>query len=292
MFENIQEIKKYVNVSAQLDVKLLQPYLEEAIRVRIYPYIPKSLCNKLINEPYYELLKKAVANYAVAYSIPFLKVHLSNTGGNNFSDGKMQKASWWDLRDLGLSAVSMADRAISDVLQILYDSSYASEVSFFNKKGIFEGLWQFENYYSLNNSWEVYVKLLPVMDRVWQLMIAPRLGVCTIDDLRPYKNVWENLQTATAYFSVAEMIQLGNVSFTMGAMIIQWEELPWQQSKLLSGDDLDKLYKEMTLRANLFLNKAIEIIRLEKKRDANLFACFTNKNIEREVIVKKSGLYF
>ena len=99
MFTNIQEIKQYTNVSNRLDFDLLKTYIEEALRVKVYPYIPKSTAETLSGDEL-ELLKKAVANYAVAYAIPFLKVNLSNTGGNYYTDDKMEKSPWWDLRDL------------------------------------------------------------------------------------------------------------------------------------------------------------------------------------------------
>ena len=88
MFTNIQEIKQYTNVSNRLDFELLKTYIEEALRVKVYPYIPKSTAETLSGDEL-ELLKKAVANYAVAYAIPFLKLNLSNTGGNYYTDDKM-----------------------------------------------------------------------------------------------------------------------------------------------------------------------------------------------------------
>lgn len=291
MFQDIQEIKKYVNVSVQLDMKLLEPYIEESLRVRIYPYVPKDVCELIVDETYYELLKKSVANYAVAYSIPFLKVHLSNVGGNNFTDGKMQKSSWWDLRDFGISAVGIADRALNNLLFELYNSNYKQQVTALQGNNIFAGVWEFEQHYGLGGSWEVFARLRPVIQRVWEIMIAPRVSICTLDELRPYPTIFNMLQTATAYFTVAEMIQLGSVSFTNEVMLIQWDELPWQQSKILSRQDLNHLYEEMNKRANSYLNQMISLIRFEQSQDPNALLCFVEKNTEREPIAKKSGLY-
>jgi len=67
MFTNIQEIKQYTNVSNRLDFELLKTYIEEALRVKVYPYIPKSTAETLSGDEL-KLLKKAVANYAVAYA--------------------------------------------------------------------------------------------------------------------------------------------------------------------------------------------------------------------------------
>ena len=47
MFTNIQEIKLYTNVSNRLDFELLKTYIEEALRVKVYPDIPKSTAETL-----------------------------------------------------------------------------------------------------------------------------------------------------------------------------------------------------------------------------------------------------
>ena len=89
MFENIDEIKKHINVSKQLDFNMLKPYIEIAINDKIFPMIGNEIVTMLEadsrvlkqKEDIYFLIKRATANYAVALSIPFLKMHLSNTGG-------------------------------------------------------------------------------------------------------------------------------------------------------------------------------------------------------------------
>lgn len=290
MFTDIQEIKKFVNLSSQLDVKILSPYIEEALRVRIYPYIPKNVCDSLNAEPPYDLLKKAVANYAVAYSIPFLKVHLSNTGGNHFADDKLQKSAWWDLRDLGLSAVRVADRAMNDLLKILFSSEHKSSIKIFENQ-YFKSVWEFQSFYNIDISWEVFVKLFPVFESVWELMLSPRLGVCRWADFEAFVQIQQKLKAALVYFSLSETIRFGGVSFTENQLFIQWEELPWQQSKLLGRAELDTLYNDFLCRANAFLHQALTLIRNEKQNDPNAFLCFTENQQNREIITKKSGMY-
>lgn len=290
MFADIQEIKKYVNISSQLDVKNLSPYIEEALRVRIYPYIPQSVCDALQNEPHYELLKKAVANYAVAYSIPFLKVHLSNTGGNYFADEKTQKSPWWDLRDLGISAVGIADRALNEVMQYLFTSSFKSEIKVFENP-YFETLWEFQELYHTDISWEVFVKMKSIFEQSWRLMIAPKLHLCRLSDFDHFPQIKELIKLALAYFSLSEMILLKSFSFSKEGIFVQWEELPWQQSKLLPAAELDKLYNEFLRRANAFLNQALTLIRKEREKDPTLFSCLLPTDANREILVKKSGIY-
>jgi len=187
MFTNIQEIKQYTNVSNRLDFDLLKTYIEEAIRVKVYPYIPKSTAETLSDDEL-ELLKKAVANYAVAYAIPFLKVNLSNTGGNYYSDDKMEKSPWWDLRDLGLSSIAMGDRALNDCITQLIEQGKLPRVS-----GIIGSVNEFEKFYNLNSSWEVFTKLQSLIQWMWESVVAPQVTTCTPDNLRAYPIIWEKL---------------------------------------------------------------------------------------------------
>lgn len=287
MFTNIQEIKQYTNVSNRLDFDLLKPYIEEALRVKVYPYIPKSVADTLtppsggggLNA--LELLKKAVANYAVAYAIPFLKVNLSNTGGNYYTDDKMEKSPWWDLRDLGLSSIAMGDRALNDCIELLITEGKLQRAS-----GVISSVNEFEKYYSLNNSWEVFTKLQPLMQWMWESIIAPQVSTCTSDDLRTYPAIWEKLQRTVVFFTVAEAAQMHSFSFTATAIVQQWEELPWQKSKILNGSELYTLAKRLQQLARH------ELAQLKQLLEKEAVACYVPSVAAQQVEKMKSGLYF
>ena len=287
MFTNIQEIKQYTNVSNRLDFELLKTYIEEALRVKVYPYIPKSVADTLtppsggggLNA--LELLKKAVANYAVAYAIPFLKVNLSNTGGNYYTDDKMEKSPWWDLRDLGLSSIAMGDRALNDCIELLITEGKLQRAS-----GVISSVNEFEKYYSLNNSWEVFTKLQPLMQWIWESIIAPQVSTCTPDDLRIYPAIWEKLQRTVVFFTVAEAAQMHSFSFTATAIVQQWEELPWQKSKILNGSKLYTLAKRLQQLARH------ELAQLKQLLEKEAVACYVPAVAAQQVEKMKSGLYF
>ena len=287
MFTNIQELKQYTNVSNRLDFDLLKTYIEEALRVKVYPYIPKSVADTLpppsgdggLNA--LELLKKAVANYAVAYAIPFLKVNLSNTGGNYYSDDKMEKSPWWDLRDLGLSSIAMGDRALNDCISLLIEQGKLPRPN-----GIISSVNEFEKFYSLNSSWEVFTKLQPLMQWMWESIIAPQVSTCTTDDLRAYPAIWEKLQRTIVFFTVAEAAQMHSFSFTATAIVQQWEELPWQKSKILNGSELYTLAKRLQQLARH------ELAQLKQLLEKEAVACYIPSTAAQQVEKMKSGLYF
>lgn len=280
MFTNIQELKQYTNVSNRLDFELLKTYIEEALRVKVYPYIPKSTADTLSGDEL-ELLKKAVANYAVAYAIPFLKVNLSNTGGNYYSDDKMEKSPWWDLRDLGLSSIAMGDRALNDCITQLIEQGKLPRTS-----GIIGSVNEFEKFYSLNSSWEVFTKLQSLIQWMWESVVAPQVTTCTPDDLRAYPVIWEKLQRTVVFFTVAEAALMNSFSFTATAIVQQWEELPWQKSKILNAAELYTLAKRLQQLARH------ELAQLKQLLEKEAIACYRPSPAAQQVEKMKSGLYF
>jgi len=280
MFTNIQEIKQYTNVSNRLDFELLKTYIEEALRVKVYPYVSKTIVSEASGDTL-ELLKKAVANYAIAYAIPFLKVNLSNTGGNYYTDDKMEKSPWYDLRDLGLSSIAIADRALNNCIELLI-----TEGKLQRSNGIISTVNEFEKYYSLNSSWEVFTKLQPIMQWVWESMLAPQLSTCTPNDLRNYSTIWEKLQRTTVFFTIAEAAQVHSFSFTTTAIIQQWEELPWQKSKILNAAEVYAVAQRLQQLARH------ELAQLKQLLEKEAIACYVPSNAARQVEKLKSGLYF
>lgn len=280
MFNSIQEIKQYTNVSNRLDFDLLKTYIEEALRVKVYPYVPKAIVSVAVGDTL-ELLKKAVANYAIAYAIPFLKVNLSNTGGNYYTDDKMEKSPWWDLRDLGLSSIAMGDRALNNCIELLI-----TEGKLQRSNGIISTVNEFEKYYSLNSSWEVFTKLQPMMQWVWESMLAPQLSTCTPNDLRNYPTIWEKLQRTTVFFTIAEAAQIHSFSFTTTAIIQQWEELPWQKSKILNAAEVYAVAQRLQQLARH------ELAQLKQLLEKEAVVCYVPSNAARQVEKLKSGLYF
>ena len=280
MFTDIKEIKQYTNVSNRLDFEILKTYIEEALRVKVYPYVPKSIVSVAVGDTL-ELLKKSVANYAVAYAIPFLKVNISNTGGNYYTDDKMEKSPWYDLRDLGLSAIAIGDRALNNCIELLI-----TEGKLQRSNGIISTVNEFEKYYSLNSSWEVFTKLQPMMQWVWESMLAPQLSTCTPNDLNNYPTIWEKLQRTTVFFTIAEAAQIHSFSFTTTAIIQQWEELPWQKSKILNAAEVYAVAQRLQQLARH------ELAQLKQLLEKEAVACYVPSNAARQVEKLKSGLYF
>lgn len=292
MFENIDQIKKHINVSKYLDFNTLKPYVETALREKIFPMVGSEFVSSedFFPKETLEKIEKATANYAVAYAIPFLKMHLSNTGANTFSDGKTERSPWWDIRDYGLNAVAIADRALSDAIFELQQSPLKDKLPIFNdlQKNLFASPFEFSKIYSIGDSYEVFLKLIPIMDDVWRSYLSPHLPECSIEILKNNPESLHLLKKAVAYFTLADAVLTSGFTFTKSAIVIQWEQLPWQKSQTLQANELTDLRLDFLRKAKRYTELLLAFI----EKNADDFPCFAQKNdISRKIIQKKSGLY-
>lgn len=299
MFVSIEEIKKYIHVSKYLDINTLKPYIATALSEKIYPLLSRSVVEKLASPDVnisqktfiYNDLQKAVANYAIAYCIPFLKMQLSNTGANTYNDSKTERSPWWDIRDYGLNAVSIADFHLNNVIALLLKSELADELPIQNElqKSLFRSPAEFSAMYPIGNSYEIFLKLLPLMDDIWELSLRSFLSDCSVSDIKKDADALLLLKKYIAYVTLADAVLTQGFTFTTSGIVLQWEQLPWQKSQILPESKLH------LLRQN-FLEKAINyknlLIAYMKKYPEN-FPCYADKNqVGREPVLKNSGIYF
>lgn len=299
MFQNIDEIKQHINVSKNLDFNILKPYIEVALNDKILPLIGKEIITKLESDSVvmnkktdiYFLIKRATANYAVAFSIPFLKMHLSNTGANTLNDSKMERSNWWDVRDYGLNAVAVADRALNDAIFELQQSDWKENLPILNavQGTLFASPKEFSAIYPIGDSYEIFLKLIPLMENVWNIFLSETISNCLLSDIKNNPRALNLLRRVVAYHTLSEAVILQSFTFTHSGIIIQWEQLPWQKSQLFSEDYLLKLPEFFTKKANDYMNLLLSFLR----KNASDFPCFKDKQLtERKIIAKKSGLYF
>lgn len=290
-FNTINEVKDHINVSKNLDIKLLMPYEVEAFN-KIWEFIPQDIFED-IESTHLEIfknIKRAAANYMVAFSIPFIKIHISNTGGQNFDDNKLSKADWWDIRDFGIAAVKIADKALSKAINLLLNTSLKDQLTFLNSKElIISTPHEFSKIYEIGNSWDVFKRLVPLMKNSWKVYLSNQLTNCTIEEIKANEDTNELLKSIVAYFTISDAITEPTLLFTNTGIVIQWEELPWQKSQVLDFKNLELLSKKYLKKANDLL----VLLHKELKDNPEKFPCyqFNSTVSHRPFIAKKSGLY-
>ncbi|RKW15322.1 MAG: hypothetical protein D8H93_08150 [Capnocytophaga sp.] len=299
MFERIEEIKAYIHVSKYLDIQILKPYIDTAISERVRPLIGEVIWEKLSDDSFvmprkaeiYEGVKKAVANYAIAYSIPFVKMHLSSTGANAYQDNKMERSPWWDVRDYGLNAVRIGDHALNGAVALLSTSSLGAELPFAREVAgsLFGSPRELSELYSIGDSYEIFLRLLPLMRDIWELYIAPQLSPCVLSDIRGDETALGLLRKIVGYYTLADAVFMQGLTYTTSGIVLQWEQLPWQKSMLLSDTQLKALKEGFLERAQRYRDLLLQYI----KAHPALFPCYQGEPLVlREPVAKKSGLYF
>ncbi len=294
IFQNIEDVKEYINVSFNLDLKLLIPYEKEALRY-IGRFVPSSLFPE-IEAQYseaYDLLKKATTNYMLPFAAPFLKVHISNTGINNFDDEKMSKSAWWDVRDYCLSAIKIGDNALSDLIAFLENTPMSDQLTLFEREGVIKILFatpkDFESIFSIGNSWEVLQKLEPVLYTMLDLYLYDRIQPCTIEDLLDDEKTKDFLKKILGSYAVSEAMRNSLLTATHNGLVLQWEQLPWQKSAVLSEARTRVLVDDFYKRANDLFGLLLKYL----AKNATKFPCYSGHTDVggRKIIKKNSGLY-
>ncbi len=293
-----EEYREHVGLSKDFDFDKLKPHKETAFRRKIFPYISENIYEELKSSTdenkkrIADLITKAGANYTVVVSIPILKIKFSSFGIDKYTQEKMKSAEWWDVRDFGLALIKIADEALSDAItEIAKDPVLKCRCTFFSKYsfGPIPTPEEFNDIYSINKSIDVYLNLVPLMRRVWQRSILSKIKSCTIDQMSNNADIIFFLKDALAYSSLANAIDLAQFTFITSGLVIQYEELPWQKSFILSDDQKSKLAEEFRDISSNSLGNIIQYL----KDHPEEFPCYQPEVVEgmRKIIEKKSGLY-
>lgn len=292
LFTNKKDFQEHILIRSLIDIEYLTPYEEVAIRRKIYPFIPESVITDLKdNEPeLYKLLKKAVAHYTIPIAIPMLKVTLTNAGISNPKDSELINAQWWDVRDMALNCAKIADETLTDLIDALLLTPYKSQLEFLDKFNniIFKSPDEFYNIIQLNGGYDVFIRLLPSIENVWLTILQKQLPKCVFDNLQSHAALYDLIKKATAFYSIADALNSSAFVFTHSGIFIQWEQLPWQKSAVISPAEVLRLSESYYKKGNQMMQLIWDYLR----ENAAEFPCLDNfKTTERVVIIKKSGLY-
>lgn len=294
----IEDLKKYAGIPKDFNLSLIIPHIETSFRKKIYPYISADFLSALKESSEEEekeiadLILKAAANYAVIISIPFIKVKFNSSGIEQYDQEKMKNAPWWDVRDLGLAMVKIADEAFSDALTLISKKpDLKAQCNFFTEYS-FSALptpEEFNKIYTINKSMDVYNLLVPVMKRIWQFTILAKIKDCTITEIETNPDLLSLLKDSLAYFSLAYAIRLSQFTFITSGVVIQYEELPWQKSLVITDHAKANLESDFSQIANDAFGSILSYL----KDHPEEYPCYQPITPEstRKIIEKKSGLY-
>jgi hypothetical protein len=293
-----EDFRNYIQLPRNFDVELLYAFQETCFRTKIFPLFSEELLQQWCvseapqEQALYQLIAKAAAGYTFLLAIPRLKLHLNNFGIDQVQQEKSKTAPWWDIRDYGLSLVKTSDQALSNAIDLaMKNSIIKAKVKFFETYAgqHIKTPAAFNSIYNINHSVDVYQLMVPIMQRCWLLKIAPLLGPCATTELEAYPEVYDFLKQSLVYFSLYEASNLGHFCFLTSSVVVQYDELPWQKSLILSPQERYATAQNMQKLAGELILAALLLV----KNNPEKLPCFKTAKAPSgsSAIAKKSGLY-
>lgn len=283
-----EEIQELVRLPNNFDIRLIDQ--EYGFLSKIFPIISEEVFNELkeSHSTIFRMIAKAGILYSFVLDIPKIKVHISNYGIVHFEQNKTRNANWWDIRDLGLSWVKKADLYLSAGLYQLSATQYKNRIPFFKTENPLVSFWNFNNYYSLNDSVSVYEKLLPLLQKNYDKLIE-LFSPCGIDALLEDAFLKNKLAEFVMDRTIIDAMELPYLSFISTGIALQYEELPWQKSVVISVKDIDFIRQRHISNTGDTMKLIFNYLNAHKDK----FPCIGEiKNTSGlKVVSKKSGLY-
>lgn len=293
-----QDFKDYVGLPKNFGLDVINPHQETAFRKKIFPYISSDFLDELKNsskesdKSISTLVYKAAACYSVIIAIPFIKSKIKSWGIVTNEGDQTKPADWWDIRDIALTLVKIADECLSDALtEIGKDPDLKSKCEFYKSISFspIPNPQEFNKIYSINKSMDIYILMIPLMQRVWEFSISSKIKNCTLEELENKPVLFSLLKESLVFYSLGNALNLSQFTFITSGVVFQYEELPWQKSVLVSDQEKIRLEKSFLKIATDSISKVLEYLK-ENKQD---FPCYQEspQKVGREIIEKKSGLY-
>lgn len=293
-----EDFKKYVGLPKTFGLDVIRPHQETAFRKKIFPYISSEFLLELKNsadenQKYIaDLIYKSAASYTVVVAIPFIKSKINSWGIETNESDKAKPADWWDIRDIALSLVKIADEALSDALtEINKFPELKSKCNFYQKFSFspIPNPEEFNSIYSINKSMDVYNLMIPLMKRVWKFSISSKIKDCTLEQIENKEDLLFLLKDSLVYYALGYALKLSQFTFINSGVVIQYEELPWQKSVLVSETEKNNLESSFLKIANDSFGNILEYM----KENPEEFPCYQPKVMtsNRKIIEKKSGVF-
>lgn len=282
------QINDYLILPSSFDWELVDQELGFKKIFKIFPE-DKYLALETSHPEIFRLLTKAAAHYAFVFAIPKIKVQISNYGIQEFTQEKMKSSAWWDVRDLGLSLLKVADACFSEAITLAgEDATLPTELDFFkNGFALIPTPAQFESIYSINNSPEVYSLLQQYLTRAMTVKIKTKLNADCLALIEANTDLKNFLKEAAGFYALYYASLMPAFVFTQNAVVVQYEELPWQKSQVLDAH-------AKTISGQNFLqmgDEALNIILDYIKSHLTDFPCYTEPTNEFLMQARDSGIF-
>lgn len=285
-------LPEYFILPGEFDWKLIDQELGFS---EIFEIIPEDIYQQLKNETeenrkeIFRLITKASVLYSFILSIPKIKVHITNYGVQEFFQDKSKAAPWWDVRDLGLSLLKFADRLFSEAItKIAMDEALKDSIPFF--KNVSEHIQtpaEFEKIYSIKNSPKVFKMMQAYLEQAYALDVLDKLKTECITQIKAKPELYKFVKQANVCYALFYASLMPNFVFLQNAIAIQYEELPWQKTQVLTPE-----MKAISGKNFIKLGDAsMKVVTDYIKKNIAQFPCYTSPVPDSKMQARTSGIY-
>ena len=279
-----QKARELVSFPKNFDFELIDQ--QYGFERKIFSLVDKEVFQELetSNPTAYNNLVTAGLHYSFVLSLPRIKVHLSNYGINQYEQGTTKNASWWDVRDLVLSWLRQADFYLAKALNLLAEKQ---ELPFFKRSF---SLLPFSEtrYYFGEISPEVYLRLSDLMRGALDELLS-KMKPCEADVLLGDDELRGMIMKYCIEKAIADAAAEQGFLFTSTGIVVQYEELPWQKSVVLT-DEEKRIFQFRHIRGSeRYLTQIWDYLSIYRDK----FPCWSGEDSQPKVpiIAKKGGLF-
>lgn len=279
-----QKARELVSFPKNFDFELIDQ--QYGFERKIFSLVDKNVFEELKSSSpvAYNYLVIAGLHYSFVLSLPRIKVHLSNYGINQYEQGTTKNASWWDVRDLALNWLRKADFYLEKALNILEGKQ---NISFFKRS--FSLLpFSASEYYFGEISPEVYLRLSDLMRGALDELLS-KMKPCEADVLLSDDELKGMIMKYCIEKSIADATAEQGFLFTSTGIVVQYEELPWQKSVVLTDEEKIRFQERHLRGSERYLTQIWDYLSIYRDK----FPCWNAEDSQLKVpiIAKKGGLF-
>ena len=146
---------------------------------------------------------------------------------------------------------------------------------------------EFEKIYSINNSPEVFLMLQRYLRQALKLKVFENIKSECVDQIKANPELYEFFQSSIVFYSLYYASLLPSFVFLQNAVVIQYEELPWQKSQVLDPKAKIQSGKNFLQLAN----ESLKVISDYMKVNSSEFPCYNSPEPDRIPQSRSSGIY-
>lgn len=283
ILETTSDLKKYVSIAQSFEFDDFQPYIQKAVNAFTYKYVGSlhlalsdqaTGTNATIKNEAREHLRSAIANFGMYIYLPLLQVQLDSSGISvNISENR-KSPEWWQTKDIRRELLRAGHESMDLLLAVLdanltvftdYEESYCQV----NNELLVNNAVTFSKYYTIFDSRQTYLALMPVIRKVEDQYLHTFLCPELITELKTdvtgnLKAVKLALQKAIVAFTVAKVSSNGLFIFDERGLRIDFENMSDGRKENTSygksAEQLNSLAEEEISNGTQYLKLVTEII--------------------------------